>query len=155
MTDNTTAATQATFMLNNMRTASLGTLTPEGAPFLSLVTIAPTGRSQAAMLLSGLAVHTKNLQHDSRCSLLIVASGGESGNPLEGARLTLSGEALRLEREQDAAERAAFLECHPDAAMYADFGDFAIWKFELQTAHLVAGFGRIITLTPEDLLPAS
>lgn len=155
MTANATAAAQAALMLNNMRTASLGTLTPDGAPFLSLVTIAPTGQSQAAMLLSGLAVHTKNLQNDGRCSLLIVAPGGESGNPLEGARLTLSGEASRLERDQDTAERATFLECHPDAAMYADFGDFAIWKFELQAAHLVAGFGRIVGLTPEDLLTAS
>lgn len=151
MSEDTSPAEQARQMLGNMRAASLGTLSNDGAPFLSLVTIAQTGPLHSAMLLSGLAVHTKNLKNDGRCSLLITDRGGEDNNPLAAARLTLTGQATCLDRSVDAKERAAFLECHPEAAMYADFGDFAIWQFTIESAHLVAGFGRIVTLQPKDL----
>lgn len=151
MNDKRTPAIQAQELICDMRVASLGTLTDNGAPFLSLVTIAQTGPLHAAMLLSGLAVHTKNLQQDGRCSLLITEPGGENGNALERARLTLTGRAAFLGRADDAPERSAFLALHPEAAMYADFGDFAIWRFEIEAAHLVAGFGRIVSLTREDL----
>lgn len=142
---------QVRSILSNMRTASLGTLASDGSPFLSLVTIAPTSELQSVMLLSGLAVHTRNLQQDGRCSLLLVERGGEDGNPLAGARLTLTGRAVCLDRSEDADKRAAFLTVHPEAAMYADFGDFTIWCFELEAAHLVAGFGRIVSVRADDL----
>lgn len=131
---------QAVF--GSMHAASLGTLDTNGAPFVSLVTVAKSG-SSPVMLLSGLAAHTKNLASDNRCSLLIVAPGGEGENPLEGPRLTLVGSAVKLERGADEAERAAFLEQHPSAVMYVDFGDFAFFRFEIESSQLVAGFGRI------------
>ena len=115
------------------------------------MTIASTGELQSAMLLSGLAVHTRNRTQDGRCSLLLVEPGGELGNPLAGARVTLTGRAVCLGRSEGIDERAAFLAAHPEAAMYADFGDFAIWRFELETAHLVVGFGRIVSITADDL----
>lgn len=151
MTVDPNAIHQVRSILSDIRTASLGTLSVDGAPFLSLVTIAPTTNLRSAMLLSGLAVHTRNLQRDSRCSLLHVEPGGELGNPLAGARLTLTGRAVCLDRSEDTEVRRAFLNVHPDATMYADFGDFAIWQFELETAHLVAGFGRIVSMTANDL----
>lgn len=141
---------KAKSIFGEMQAASLGTLDVSGAPFVSLVTVAPCG-SSPVMLLSGLAVHTKNLAADVRCSLLLVEPGGEGGNPLEGARLTLTGKAVRLERGADEAERAAFLERHPSAAMYADFGDFAFYRFEVEASQLVAGFGRIERFAPSDL----
>lgn len=138
-------------ILITMRTATLGTLATDGAPFLSLVTIAPTSEVRSAMLLSGLAVHTRNLHRDGRCSLLLVAPNSEDGNPLAQTRLTLMGRAVCLDRSEDTNQRAAFLSAHPGSAMYADFGDFAIWRFELETAHLVAGFGRIVGISADEL----
>ena len=34
--------------------------------------------------------------------------------------------------------------------MFAAFADFAFYEIELDGAHLVAGFGRIVDLTPAD-----
>lgn len=133
------------------KTASLGTLTDDGSPFVSLVTVAATSATSVVMLLSGLAKHTKNLKRDARCSLLLVQPGGESGNPLEGARLSIVGEVTQLSRAEDATERASFLTKHPDAAMYADFGDFSLYRVDIAEAHLVAGFGRIETLKASQL----
>ena len=137
-------------VIQSAKVGSLGTLTESGAPFVSFVTVAATGRS-LTMLLSGLAKHTQNLKFDSRCSILLVQSGGELGNPLEGARLSISGQSTQLSRENDANERRVFLEKHPDAAMYADFGDFSFYRIDIDHAHLVAGFGRIETLTADQL----
>jgi putative heme iron utilization protein len=36
--------------------------------------------------------------------------------------------------------------------MFAGFADFAFYRMALKGAHLVAGFGRIVDLTPEDVL---
>jgi len=148
------AASEACSILSNATVASLGTLTEAGAPFLSLVTVAPVGELHLAMLLSGLAAHTRNLHRDSRCSLLLTKPQQPNSNPLTEPRLTLTGSATRLERTDDSSERDAFLAVHPDASMYADFGDFAVWRFEFSNAHFVAGFGRIVSLKPADFKAA-
>jgi len=126
------------------RTASLATLDRTGAPFASLVTVAPIGAGALVMLISALAYHTQNLKRDPRASLLLVAPGGEGGDPLAGARLTLQGRADVPEPDESHAQ--AFLARHPDAGFYAGFRDFAFWRFAPASGHLVAGFGRIADL---------
>ncbi len=135
-------------------TASLATLTPEGAPFASLVTVATMPAGEPILLLSGLARHTSNLATDRRASLLLVAPGGEGGDPLAGARLTMTGAVGP--RDPDALVRRRFLASHPEAAGYADFADFGFHRFVVEGGHLVGGFGRIVALLPADiLLPAA
>ncbi len=36
--------------------------------------------------------------------------------------------------------------------MFAGFADFAIYRMQIERAHLVAGFGRIVDLSPADIL---
>jgi Mn-dependent DtxR family transcriptional regulator len=45
-----------------------------------------------------------------------------------------------------------FLARHPEARGYSGFGDFGFRCLEPEGGHLVAGFGRIVDLTPADLL---
>ena len=71
------------------------------------------------------------------------------GDPLEGARVMLMGTATAT---GDADVRRRYLARHLDPAVYANFKDFAFYKITLKGAHLVAGFGRIVDLRPEDLL---
>lgn len=130
-------------------TASLGTLDEDGAPFVSLVTVATTPAGEPVLLLSDLALHTRNLRRDPRASLLLVAPGGEGGDPLAGARLTLTG---TLARDDDPALRRRFLARHAEAADYAGFADFAFYRLRVEAGHLVAGFGRIVGLTREEIL---
>ena len=148
--ENFSPAAAARRVLRLAGTGSLATLDGEGVPFASLVTVATTASGEPILLLSTLAVHTRNLARDRRASLLLVAPGGEGGDPLAGARLTLSGHVT--DREPDPALRRRFLAKHPEAASYADFGDFGFRRFAVQSAHLVAGFGRIVDLTREELL---
>lgn len=130
-------------------TASLGTLDEHGAPFVSLVTVATTPAGEPVLLLSDLAAHTRNLRRDARASLLLVGPGGEDGDPLAGARLTLTG---TLARDDDPTLRRRFLARHEEAVGYAAFADFGFWRFAVKAGHLVAGFGRINALAPADIL---
>lgn len=130
-------------------TGALATLAEDGAPFASLVTVATTPEGEPILLISDLAAHTQNIRRDARVSLLLVAPGGEGGDPLAGARLSVSGTIVP---DADDNHRRRFLARHPEAAGYAAFGDFNVYRIAVSGAHLVAGFGRIVDLSAAELL---
>lgn len=144
----------ARHVLRAASTGALGTLTPEGAPFVSFVTVATDVDGTPLLLLSTLAIHTRNIAADPRISLLLVAPGGEGGDPLAGARITVEASARRIGREDSDWPRLSqrFLARHPQAEGYASFADFSFYRLEPVAAHLVAGFGRIHRVEKTDIL---
>ncbi|WP_372716780.1 HugZ family protein [Novipirellula sp.] len=135
----------------NAITASLGTLNEDNSPFVSLVTIASQSPTSVLMLLSSLAKHTQNLSHSVRCSLMIVEECDQSIAPLVGARVSLGGTCVRIAKDEEEEARVIFLGKHPHATVYADFDDFAFYRFEVEEAHLIAGFGRFETISADEL----
>lgn len=136
-------------VLRLAQTGSLATLNADGHPFASLVSVAMAVSGEPVLLLSQLAVHTQNFGRDPRVSLLLVGPGGEGGDPLAGARLTVIG---RIARDDDDKLKSRFLTRHPEARGYADFKDFGIYRLTAESAHLVAGFGHIVGLSATELL---
>jgi heme iron utilization protein len=124
------------------KTATLATRLDDGTPFASLVKVATDATGQPVILISRLAWHTRNLEADSRASLLFLAEGRD-GDPLENPRVTAIG---RFAPCHDAALAARFLACRPDAVAYAGFKDFGFWRMEVERCQAIAGFGRIETL---------
>jgi putative heme iron utilization protein len=135
-------------LLREARSGALATLmTGSGDPYCSLVNVATTAAGAPVLLISTLAVHTKNILADARVSLML--DERKPGDPLEGARVMLMGTAAATD---DAEARRRYLARHPDAEIYAGFKDFAFYEIDLTGAHLVAGFGRIVDLSAADLL---
>ncbi len=135
-------------LLREGRSGALATLMRgAGDPYCSLVNVATAADGAPLLLLSRLAVHTKNILADPRVSLML--DERKEGDPLEGARVMLMGTAAVTE---DATARRRYLARHPDAETFAGFADFAIYEIKLKAAHLVAGFGRIVDLAAADLL---
>jgi len=134
-------------LLREGRSAALATLLPGGDPYCSLVNVATEAGGALLLLISRLAVHTKNILADPRVSLMI--DERKEGDPLQGARVMLMGTAVRT---GDPAARRRYLARQPEAEAFAGFADFAFYRIELKGAHLVAGFGRIVDLTPADIL---
>lgn len=134
-----------------LRAARVGTLatSADGHPFASLITPACAPDLSVLLLLSRLSPHTRHLMADPRCSVL-VSGTPESENPQTAPRVTVLGNA---EPVQDAAAKARFLAVHPYASLYADFGDFAIWRIRLAQGQMVGGFGRANRLKQADLTP--
>jgi putative heme iron utilization protein len=121
-----------------------------GHPYASLVALAPDADGAPLILISTLALHTTNLMADSACSLLLADIG--EGDPSAHPRLSLMGQARKMDA---GAVRERYLSAQPDSALYADFADFSFWRIEALGGHLVAGFGRIVDLTPAQLLNPS
>ena len=140
--------TTAKKLLREGRSGALATLFPgSGGPYCSLVNLATAADGAPLLLISTLAIHTKNLLNDPRCSLMI--DERKEGDPLEGGRVMLMGKA---EKTDDPEARRRYLGRQPEAEMYEGFADFAFYKMNLTGVHLVAGFGRIVDLKPEELL---
>jgi len=135
-------------LLREGRSGALATLTPPaGDPYCSLVNVATAADGAPLLLISRLAVHTKNILADPRVSLML--DERKEGDPLQGARVMLMGTAAATD---DAEARRRYLARQPEAEMFAGFADFAFYRMELKAAHLVAGFGRIVDLKPQDVL---
>jgi hypothetical protein len=142
-------AADARALVRRALKASLATIAAErGYPYASLITVATEAPGAPIFLISALAQHTKNLSQDPRASILFDGTGA-AGDPLQGARVTLFGKA---EKTGEEAARRRFLARHPEAAFYADFPDFAFWRLEVEGAHYIGGFGRIVDLSPAELL---
>jgi putative heme iron utilization protein len=122
-----------------------------GVPYASLITVATDAAGAPLFLISTLARHTQNVLADPRCSILFDGTG-TTGDPLQGGRATLLG---RAERTEDEAARRRFLARHPEAAFYAGFPDFAVWRLAVSGGHYIGGFGRIVDLAPDELLVAT
>jgi putative heme iron utilization protein len=118
-------------------------------PYGSLANIATDISGRPIILISLLAWHTQYLEADARASVLV----GElpaKGDALVGPRVTALG---RFERIEDNNLRRRYLARHPQSTLYADFPDFSFWRLSPSAIHGVAGFGRIETLTPDEVFP--
>jgi len=149
-----TARALARRLLGDARHGALATIDPVGGhPMASRVAVALDADCAPLMLISALSAHSGALDADPRCSLLVGEPG--AGDPLAHPRLTVSGHARRLARDDPSHPglRARWLAVHPKAALYVDFGDFAFWRIEPLQASLNGGFGRAYRLSAQDLRP--
>ena len=138
-------------LLRRSRQGALATLMAgSGDPYCSLVNVASHPDGSPILLISRLAVHTRNLLGDARVSLMLDERA--EGDPLEGARIMLAGRAEQAAGPDREIVRRRYLNAHPSAEVFVNFGDFSFYRLRPSGLHLVAGFGRIIDLKPEQFL---
>ncbi len=138
-------------LLRRSRQGALATLmVGSGDPYCSLVNVASHADGSPILLISRLALHTRNILADNRVSLMLDERA--AGDPLEGARIMLAGRAEEAAGEGVVMLRQRYLNAHPSAEAFVDFKDFSFFRIVPSGAHLVAGFGRIIDLAPAQFL---
>lgn len=138
-------------LLRRRRQGALATLMAgDGDPYCSLVNVASHADGSPILLISRLALHTKNILADSRVSLML--DERTMGDPLEGARIMVAGRAEAAGASDLDLLRRRYLNAHPSAEAFANFKDFSFFRIAPSGAHLVAGFGRIVDLRPEQFL---
>lgn len=122
--------------LRAVRFGTLSTLV-DGAPFGSLVACAADAGvddgARPIFFLSDLAVHTKALRADARCSLLI--SDPAAADPQASWRATLVGRAVIDDSVVD-----AYLQTHPTTQR---LGGFHGWALNVERVRTIAGFGAM------------
>jgi len=119
-------------------------------PFCSLVNIGTLPDGSPILLISRLAVHTRNIAADKRVSLLLAEHG--VADPLAAARISITGTAEPLTDSAAATARSRYLAAHPSAELFVDFADFSFFRVAIESVHLVGGFGRIFDLRGADVL---
>lgn len=139
---------EARKLLRAVRVGTLATAA-QGQPYASLVTPACAADLSLLLLLSDLSEHTRHLRAEPRCSVLVSGVAADA-NPQTAPRVTITGLA---ETVADPALKTRYLAAHPYAALYADFGDFALWRIRPLGGLYVGGFGRAARLRAPDLTP--
>lgn len=140
-------------LVRGARHMALAVLDPEtGFPSASRALTGTDVDGVPVILVSGLSGHTKGLIADPRCSLLAGEPG--KGDPLAHPRITVQclAEDVARDTPEHARIRQRFLDRHPKAALYADFGDFRFFRITPQAASLNGGFGRAYMLPGSNLV---
>ncbi|MGE6531550.1 HugZ family protein [Pseudomonas sp. NPDC077382] len=113
-----------------------------GFPFGSAVPYCLSEEGWPLILISRIAQHTKNLQADPHCSLLVAERGAEDVQAT--GRLTLLAEAVPLTDEaavEAAAER--YYRYFPESRDYHRVHDFDFWVLQPVRWRYIGGFGAI------------
>jgi putative heme iron utilization protein len=124
----------------------------EGHPYASLVTYAPTPDEKGLLLLlSRLAVHTKNILQDARVSVLIVEPGDAARDPQTLARVCLIGTLQMIARaDAEYSSLAETFRAKVSSEHLFALADFELFRLSLKEARYVGGFARATTISSEE-----
>lgn len=122
----------------------------EGFPFGSVAPFMLDHAGRPVILISTLAEHTKNLDADPRCSLIVQPF---SPDMQTAGRVTLIGRAERLPDKDSLGPR--YLRFHPQAEGYFAMHDFNFYRIEPVRLRWIGGFGKIHWVEREDYLCAT
>ncbi len=150
-TDLAAAAARALLAAEAVGVLSTISVRRSGTPYGSITPYALAADGAPLLLLSGLAAHTHNLKADPRAGLF-VGDRSAVADPQAGARLSLLGQVTPLEAPAQPEARARYLARWPQAAQYLALSDFGFWRFQIEEARLIAGFGEIRWLPASALL---
>lgn len=141
-------------LLHSRRVAALGTISDEGAPFVSMVPFALAPEAGCLVIhVSALAAHTGYLDARPAVSVLVMQSE-VPGQPVHALpRATLEGRARILEPDSENWRvcRDAYLQRFPEAQPMTGLADFRFVAIELKGARQVAGFGSARSIDEEEL----
>ena len=116
------------------------------------------------LLLSNLSEHTTNIINNNSISLMICEennlydffpkfnkkfSGIDYEDPMSRPRVTLIG---NIKKTLDKNHQKRFLNRHPAAKLYSNFGDMNFYKIEIKTAHLIGGFAHVKWFKKNELI---
>ncbi len=113
-----------------------------GYPFGSVTPYAVDGRGSPLLLLSYMAMHTDNIQVDPLVSLFVAQQSPE-GDALSAARVNILGRITAVSEKEVPEVRSLYLAAHPEAEQWVNFGDFAFYRLEIDSAYYIGGFGSM------------
>ncbi|KAK7255068.1 hypothetical protein RIF29_28470 [Crotalaria pallida] len=112
----------------------------EGYPFGSLVDFAPDPMGHPVFSFSPLAIHTRNLLADPRCTL-VVQIPGWSG--LSNARVTIFGDVYPLSEDQQEWAHKQYIAKHHQGPSQ-QWGNFYYFRMQnISDIYFIGGFGTV------------
>lgn len=121
----------------------------EGYPFGSIAPYALDYDGEPTILISDIAQHTRNIQHNNKVSLTVFDASAD--DPQAGSRLTWIGDAESVD-SSDTATRDRYLRYFPASESYFDTHDFSFYRIRLRRARFIGGFGQIFWIEPDSVI---
>lgn len=119
-----------------------------GYPYGSFVDYVADHLGRPVILISALAEHTRNINHDARVSLAV----HDPGNQTQALpRLALLGTAKLIGPDDAHRIRNRYLRYFPEAERYLTL-DFAFYRIEPQHIRYIAGFAQACLVSAADFL---
>ncbi|MFQ6396296.1 HugZ family protein [Nocardia sp. KC 131] len=147
------AAEEARTVAAATNTATMASLSADGAPWASFITYGLLD-GQPVLCVSRMAEHGRNLTADPRASIAVVEPNPPA-DPLAGARVTLAGVVEAPVGAEAEAARQAHLAAVPAAKYYIDYSDFAVWVLRVQRIRWVGGYGRMDSASAQEYAAAA
>ena len=123
----------------------------DGYPFASVMPYATDDRGNPIFLISQMAMHTKNLRGEPRATLLVAE---QSSSPLGAARISVMGDATKVDDSEKQAIAAVYLARHPESQQWAGFGDFGFYRLVVKDVYFIGGFG-VMGWVPAEMYAAA
>ncbi|KAL2516141.1 Pyridoxamine 5'-phosphate oxidase family protein [Forsythia ovata] len=112
----------------------------EGYPFGSLVDFAPDSVGHPIFSFSPLAIHTRNLLADPRCTLVVQVPGWSS---LSNARVTIFGDVYPLPEDQQEWAHQQYIAKHQQGPSQK-WGNFYYFRMQnISDIYFIGGFGTV------------
>lgn len=127
-------------LVNEGKAATLST-TYDKVAFGSLVPYALDSKGRPVIFISDMALHTKNLKKDPKCSLMVAKLSKD--DIFNSARITFVGKMVKVPDDEVEAVIKLYIEKHPAAKDFIELEDFAFYRLEISKIYWVGGFGDI------------
>ncbi|CAI0410110.1 unnamed protein product [Linum tenue] len=112
----------------------------EGYPFGSLVDFAPDAMGHPIFSFSPLAIHTRNLLADPRCTLVVQIPGWSS---LSNARVTIFGDVYPLAEDEQEWAHKQYIAKHQQGPSQ-QWGNFYYFRMQnIRDIYFIGGFGTV------------
>ena len=113
----------------------------ENYPYTSLVPYIVDKEGRPIVFISDLAMHTKNLKRNSKCSLMV--SKINEDDIFNSARVTLIGTMEKVPEKEIEEIKKIYFEKYPVSKDLLDMWDFSFYRMEVEHIHYIGGFGDI------------
>lgn len=127
-------------LISKTKIASLSTMYKE-YPYTSLIPYAIDKKGRPIILISDLAMHTKNLNKNNKCSLM--ATKINNKDIFNSARATFIGKMNKVPKDEFDEVKKIYLEKYPDAESLLELDDFSFYRMGVEYIHYIGGFGDI------------
>lgn len=139
--DDALAAVRALFGREQHGVLCTGHAGSDGWPYGSVVPFALLPDGDVAIFVSDVAEHTRNLEADSRATLLVRDS--RSAEPQADPRHAMMVRARRPAGDEAVELERAYFTRFPGAARMREAHGFSAWRLECERIRWIAGFGAM------------
>ena len=129
---------QCNDLLKSQKVGVLSTNFEDSYPFGSLVPYVLDDKGNPIIYISDLAIHTKNLENYSKCTLTV--SKVNKQDVFNSSRATILAEAKKVDAKE---VEELYFKKFPKAKKFAKLHDFSFYRLEVQKTYFVGGFGNI------------